>query len=113
MKSPACDPCAALLSKLQDFYAQHQNEGLALWSILMDASPAAAQAAAGAARYGLRSPVLLDDVGRVAALYNPKRSLPSLVLLDRKGVVVSRRDGYSPGDESQIFAALRRALATP
>jgi len=53
-----------------------------------------------ARRYNLSFPVLLDEETKVVNIYNPKRTAPLSVLIDRKGQIARVREGFSSGDES-------------
>jgi hypothetical protein len=61
-------------------------------------------------RLGVDMPVLLDSETRVLAEYNPRTSIPYSVLLDRKGAVLLRKEGFLPGDMSALDRAVERAL---
>jgi peroxiredoxin len=68
--------------------------------IAMDGPETIAQVGPFARRYNLSFPVLLDEETKVVNVYNPKRTAPLSVLIDRKGRVSRIRSGYSAGDET-------------
>ena len=47
-------------------------------------------------------PLVLDEETKVTGVYNPKRTAPLTVLIDRRGQIVRVRDGYAAGDEKLI-----------
>jgi hypothetical protein len=62
-------------------------------------------------RFDVPFPVVTDDDSRIASLYNPRRSMPLSVLVDRGGRIVAVREGYAPGDEKLLEADVDKALA--
>ena len=44
-------------------------------------------------------PVLLDKDSSVIGTYNPSKTLPYTVVVDRQGDVAKMTSGYNPGDE--------------
>lgn len=77
----------------------------------MDGPESSAEVPAFVNRYSLTFPVVLDDDSSIAGLYNPKRSMPLSVLVDRNGHVVRVREGYNPGDERLVKEDVLGALA--
>jgi hypothetical protein len=55
-------------------------------------------------------PVVVDDDSRIASLYNPKKSMPLSVLIERTGRIAVVREGYNPGDEKLVAADVAKAL---
>lgn len=105
-----CTPCAAELPHLQALYEKHKADGFLILGIAMDGPESIANVAPLARRKGLKYPVLLDEETRVVGLYNPRRSAPFNVLIDRTGRVVSAAEGYNSGDEGSIEGAILKLL---
>ena len=61
-------------------------------------------------RYALSFPILLDEETRVVGIYNPKRTAPLSILIDKGGKVVNVRQGYTPGVEALIFEDVKKLL---
>ena len=61
-------------------------------------------------RVGERLPVLLDEDSHVAQIYNPKKSAPLSVLIDKSGKIVMIREGYNPGDEEYLAKDVAKVL---
>ena len=97
-----CVPCAAELPHLEELYKQHKDQGFVVLGIAMDGPETIAQVSPFARRYDLSFPVLLDDETKVVGVYNPKRTAPLSILVDRKGQIARIRQGYSAGDEKLI-----------
>jgi hypothetical protein len=58
-------------------------------------------------------PVVVDDDSRIASLYNPKKSMPLSVLIEKSGRIAVVREGYNPGDEKLVAADVTKALEHP
>lgn len=97
-----CIPCQAELPLLQQIYEREKGRGLVMLGLSMDGPETIAQVASYAQRYRLTFPVLLDEETKAVAVYNPKRTAPLTVEIDRKGVIARIRAGYSAGDEKLI-----------
>jgi peroxiredoxin len=99
-----CVPCGAEMPHLEKLYQDHKAQGFVVLGIAMDGPETVAQVGPFARRYGINFPVLLDEETRVVGVYNPKRTAPLGVLIDRKGQVARVRDGYNAGDETLVDA---------
>lgn len=79
-----CGPCRETMPAIDRLYRKHHDAGFEVFSVNVDATADARQAALGfAARHRLPFPVVIDD-GRASALYKVE-SIPLMVLLDRQG----------------------------
>ena len=76
----------------------------------MDGQETVANVPAFSRRNQLNFPMLTDEDSRIASLYNPKKSAPLSVLIDKTGKVVSIREGYNPGDEEFLAKDVGKAL---
>ncbi len=97
-----CVPCEAELPHLQKLYADNRDRGFVVLAVAMDGPETVAQVGSYQRRYDLTFPVLLDEETRVVSVYNPKRTAPLSVLIDKKGAIFRVRSGYSAGDEKLI-----------
>ena len=80
-------------------YDANKAKGFVVLGIAMDGPETVANVPAFAKRNQLNFPVLLDEDSRIASLYNPKKSAPLSVLIDKTGKIAAIREGYNPGDE--------------
>ena len=85
--------------------------GFVVLGISMDGPETIASVAPFARQYNLTFPMLLDEETKVVAVYNPKRTAPLSVLIDRGGRIARVRQGYNPGDETLIAADVKQLLA--
>ena len=97
-----CVPCEAELPHLEQLFEEFKDKGFVVLGVAMDGPETVAQVAPFARRYNLSFPVLLDEETKVVNIYNPKRTAPLSVLIDRKGTISRVRSGYSAGDEKLI-----------
>jgi peroxiredoxin len=104
-----CKPCLAEMSHLQKIY-EARKDGFVVLAISMDASETEAQVAPMVQNKGWTFPVLLDSETRATSLFNPRRAAPYTVLIDRRGKVVKKREGYNPGDEAEMEKDIDAAM---
>jgi peroxiredoxin len=104
-----CKPCIAEMGHLQKMY-EAKKDGFVVLAISMDASETEAQVAPTVKTKGWTFPVLLDSETRATSLYNPRRSAPYTVLINKQGKVVKKREGYNPGDEAEIEKDIDAAM---
>jgi thiol-disulfide isomerase/thioredoxin len=102
-----CGPCLQELPHLQRLHLSRAGAGLV--AVAVNADEDAAAASESAKRLGLTMMIGLND----AEVYKTLgvRVLPTLVLLDKQGRLRKRWDGYRPGLESEIAAAVDKLLA--
>jgi peroxiredoxin len=106
-----CVPCEAEIPHLQDLYEKHKDAGFVVLAISMDGPETIASVAPFVRRYNLGFPVLLDEETKVVGVYNPKRTAPLSVLIDKTGKIVRVRSGFTAGDENLIADDVSKALA--
>ncbi len=102
-----CGPCKVEMPHLARLYDKYRGAGFQLLAVNIDENPQ--QAAAAAARMGLRFPVLLDADKQVARRYD-LGTMPSTVLIDRDGRVRHLHRGYRDGLEQTYEAQVRDLL---
>jgi len=107
-----CAPCRFSMPRVQQLWAEYKPRGVELYSVdTDDASPDRdAQVRRFLRENRLSFPVTLDD-GSASAAFSVA-SLPTLVLLDRKGDVVFSHVGMlTAPHEQRLRAAIDRALS--
>lgn len=108
--STYCEPCKAEMPHLRRFYDTYKAKGFVVMGIAMDGPETVADVPAFARRNGMTFPVVLDEDSTIASLYNPKKSAPLSVLIDKSGKVVQVHEGYNSGDEDALEKHLRELL---
>lgn len=110
--STVCEPCKAEFPHLNAMYGADRPKGLLVVGIAMDGPETVADVTSFVKRFEIAFPVVTDEDSRIASLYNPKKSMPLSVLIDRAGRIVAVREGYNPGDETLVAADVEKALAS-
>jgi peroxiredoxin len=108
--STFCEPCKAEFPHLRAMYDRSRPKGLLVVGVAMDGPETVADVPAFIRRMDVDFPVVLDEDSRIASLYNPKKSMPLSVLIDRGGRIVVVREGYNPGDEKLVADDVAKAL---
>ncbi len=111
--STFCEPCLAEFPHLERLYQAQKAKGFVVLAISMDGPETIANVPAFAKRNNLSFPVVLDEDSHVASIFNPKKSAPLSVLIDKAGRVVKVREGYNPGDEELVAKDVAMALDAP
>ena len=106
-----CGPCKEEMPHLQKMYDEHKDDGLVVLSISTDDARSASRVKPYIKKMGYTFPVLLDRDSTVIGTYNPSKTLPYTVVIDRKGEVVRRTSGYNPGDETELESFLLATLS--
>jgi len=108
-----CGPCKEEMPHLQRIYAERKDRGLVVLSISADDARTASRVKPYVVSKGFTFPVLLDKDSSVTGIYNPAKTLPWTVVVDRGFQVVDSHGGYDPGDESKLAALVDGLLAKP
>lgn len=111
--STFCEPCLAEFPHLDRLYQANKDKGFVILAISMDGPETIANVPAFAKRNNISFPVLLDEDSHVASIFNPKKSAPLSVLIDKSGRVFRVREGYNPGDEELVAKDVAMVLDAP
>jgi len=109
--STYCEPCLAEFPHLRKMQDDKKDKGFAILAVAMDGPETVAQVKPFALRNNLNFPVLMDEDSAICALYNPKKSGPLTILIDKTGSVTQVREGYNPGDEESLAVEVDKLLA--
>ncbi len=104
-----CGPCRLLAPKLSALQARYGAQGLRVVGITTDD---AEKAALFAQRTAMRYSLGVDPKGETSRAYDIS-ALPTLFVIDKRGVVRDVAVGYDEGREAQIEALLAQLLAEP
>jgi peroxiredoxin len=105
-----CGPCKEEMPHLQAMYKELESQGLVVLSISTDDARSASRVKPFIMKMGYTFPVLLDRESTVISAYNPSKTLPYTVVVDRAGNVARRTSGYNPGDETELKTFLTGLL---
>jgi peroxiredoxin len=110
-----CGPCQVEMPHLEAMWKELGPKGLVVLGISADSARDASKVKPLAMSKGLTYPVLLDPQTTAVSLYNPTKTLPFNVIVDRSGMIAEVHAGYNPGDEVGLKAKIVELLgaATP
>lgn len=108
-----CGPCKVEMPHLQAMYEELGSKGFVVLGISADDSRSASAVKPTAMSFGLKYPVLQDKDSAVVSQYNPSKTLPYNVVVDRLGNIANVFSGYNPGDEVKVKAAVVALLGQP
>jgi thiol-disulfide isomerase/thioredoxin len=104
-----CGPCRMIAPRLSALKDRYGPQGLAVVGITTDE---AEQVAVFAERNQMRYPLVIDKDGETSRAYNIT-GLPTMVLVDKKGVVRDVFIGFDPAGDARLEAAIKKLLAEP
>jgi peroxiredoxin len=105
-----CGPCKEEMPHLQSLYDKYKAKGLVILSLSTDDVRTTSRVKPYIASKGYTFPVLLDKDSAVVGLYNPNKTLPWTVVIDRNFQVAEQHGGYDPGDEIKLGELVTRLL---
>jgi peroxiredoxin len=105
-----CEPCLAEMPSLRKLYEKNKAQGFVVLAVSLDGPETVAEVPSFAKRNTMTFPVLLDEDSRIASIYNPKKSAPLSVLIDRRGKIVRVHEGFNPGDDAATDMAVANVL---
>lgn len=108
-----CGPCQVEMPHLQRMHDELGGQGLTILAVSVDEARTSSRVKPHIKSKGFTFPVLLDTATEVVSQYNPQKTLPYSVLVDRQGNVSWRHSGYSPGDEVALEAKVKELLEQP
>lgn len=107
-----CQPCVAEMPHLQRMYDEKKSKGFLVVAVSMDGPESMPDVTSFGSRNGLTFPILLDEDSRIASTYNPRKSAPLSVLIDKSGKIAAVREGYNPGDEAFLEKDVDKVLGS-
>jgi len=104
-----CAPCRVAIPKLDALQARFGAQGL---SVLGVSTEDAQDVATFVQRMPMRYGVAVDKHAKTTRSYDVG-SLPTLVVIDKRGVVRDVAIGFDPGEDARLEATIRSLLAEP
>lgn len=105
-----CQPCLVEMPHVVALYEKYKDRGFVVIAVAGDGPETSAQVPAAVHSKSMTFPVLLDEETSVIARYSPKKDMPFWVLIDKQGNVVTKKNGYDPGDEKTLAAEIEKLL---
>ncbi len=105
-----CKPCLLELNTLHRLFPKWRTEtGVRIIAVSIDDARTSAKVAPFVRARGWQFDVYLDENGDLRRALNVT-DIPHSFLLDGSGRIVWQHQAYSPGDEEELYRALRRLL---
>jgi thiol-disulfide isomerase/thioredoxin len=104
-----CAPCRILTPVLNGWQARYGAQGLSVLGITTDAAEIAALTRD---QFGMRYPIASDPRGETSKAYSVS-ALPTLFVIDKRGVVRDLSVGYDPGQDARVEGLVKALLAEP
>ncbi|HEY4012333.1 MAG TPA: redoxin family protein [Polyangiaceae bacterium] len=102
-----CAPCRVVAPKLAALQARYGAQGLSVFGVSTEDAP---DVSSFAQRLPLRYPVAVDKNAETTRSYGVV-SLPTLVVIDKRGVIRDVSIGYEPGEEARLDGMVKALLA--
>jgi peroxiredoxin len=102
-----CPPCRAEMPSMESLYRRLGNRGFEILAVDMQESREQVQKFVHENAFSF--PVLLDETGRVGAMYGV-RNIPTTYLIDPQGTVLARSIGGREWDSEEVTGLLREIV---
>src|ERR1044071_2307627 len=104
-----CGPCRKEMPLLEDIYKKYKPMGFTMLAVNVEPDTKAADAWLGKLAKPVTFPIAYDVDSKVSKLYKVE-TMPSTVIVDRKGNVRALHRGYKAGDENFYLTQIRTML---
>ena len=105
-----CVPCLEEMPHLEGMWEKYKSKGFSVLAVSMDGPETIADVPAFARRNNMNFTVLLDEDSSIASIYNPRKSAPLSVIIDKAGHISATREGFVAGDEQYVEKDVLKAL---
>jgi peroxiredoxin len=105
-----CAPCRQELPVYQSLYSRYHERGLEVVAISMDNASSLPSAGPMARRLGLTFSVVSDLDTQVTTQLNPRKAAPFSIWVDRRGIIVREREGFSLAERAEIVRGVARLV---
>ncbi len=105
-----CGPCAMSTPHIQKLYEQRKDDGFEVLGVALE-NDDGQQIPGFVRQFGVTYPVGLADPPDLRnAWLSPNAGIPTVFIVDKKGIVRWSRSGYAPSGEHEIDEAVDRLL---
>lgn len=102
-----CEPCKAEMPTLQKIHDAHDGKGLKIVSISLDSADTMAGVKPYIKSNGYTFTVLIDEDTSIAQSYNPRSTLPFMVMLNRKGEIHKQIEGFQLSEADHLVEEVK------
>lgn len=108
-----CQPCKPLMTFMNQLYQDKWKQGLTVFAINEDGAENRNHTKSTVTQLGIKYPCLLDPDQTTLKTYNPKISLPYLVIIDKSGNIKYHRASYDSSMEESLKKIIDGLLEEP
>lgn len=105
-----CGPCKLEMPHVDALDKEFAEQGFEGISISIDDARAYSQARAYVKGRKFQFNALFDKESKVVAMFNPSKTLPYTVIIDKAGKIRHVHTGYNPGDEVKLRDEIKAIL---
>lgn len=105
-----CGPCRESIPAIQRIYAKHKDKGFEVMGIALERD-SGAQLPGFAREMGMTYPIGLPITREEVQVYNDTGAIPLMVIVDKKGHIRGRQQGYAAALEAGIEQKVKELLA--
>lgn len=105
-----CKPCKKAIPELNKIYQAHKDSGVQIIGVNCDGPRTTAKVPGVSRSLQIEYPVLLDINADILNALNLS-NFPTLIILDSKNKIKYFHEGFVPGDEADINAAIEKLLS--
>ncbi len=105
-----CGPCKLEMPHVDALDKELADKGFEGISISIDDARAYSQARAYVKGRKFQFNALFDKESKVVAMFNPSKTLPYTVIIDKAGKIRHVHTGYNPGDEVKLKKEIQAIL---
>lgn len=102
-----CAPCLKEMPLLDEMSKRYSSAGFVLFGVNVEEDNTDAKKLLK--KLGVTFPILFDTESKASSLYNVD-SMPTTVMIDKKGVIRYVNRGYKPGDENKYRDQIRELI---
>jgi peroxiredoxin len=97
-----CIQCRPMLDQLEVLYKKYQDKGLQVVIVSVDTPQNVSKIKPYFRSREYTFPVILDTDSQIARVLKPSRGLPYTLIVNKKGEIVYKHEGYKKGEEKAL-----------
>jgi len=105
-----CEPCKAEMPTLQKLHKRFDGKGLKILSISTDGPDTQAEVKPYIKSNQYTFTVIIDEDSSIAQAFNPRSTLPFMVIINKKGQVVKKIEGFQISEADHLVASIAKLV---
>ena len=106
-----CEPCKTEMPVLQKMHDAYAAKGLKILSVSLDNADSMAGVKPYIKTNGYTFTVVIDEDTTIANAYNPRLTAPFTILIDRKGAIYKKIEGFQLSEAEHLENEVKSLLA--